>query len=109
MLAQVSLLCDNLAMRYQIETTEIFDRWLMRLKDKKTISRILARIYRFEQGNMGDHKNIATNLFEARLFFGPGYRIYYTIRDDVIMLLLCGSDKSSQSRDIEKARQLLEE
>lgn len=81
----------------------------MRLKDKNTISRILARIYRFEQGNMGDHKNIAPNLFEARLFFGPGYRIYFTIRDDVIVLLLCGGDKSSQSRDIEKARQLLEE
>ncbi len=96
-------------MRYYIETTEIFDKWLVKLKDKSAATRILSRIYRFEQGNMGDIKTIAPNLFEARLFFGPGYRLYYTIREDVIVLLLCGGDKSSQGSDIEKAKQLLEE
>ena len=96
-------------MTYQIETTDIFDKWLTRLKDKSAVTRILARIYRFEQGNMGDVKTISANLFEARLFFGPGYRLYYTIREDVIVLLLCGGDKSSQDKDIEKAKQILEE
>ena len=67
------------------------------------------RIYRFEQGNMGDVKTISQNLFEARLFFGPAYRRYYTIREDIIVLLLCGGDKASQNKEIERARQLMEE
>jgi len=96
-------------MRYEIRTTNIFDAWLAKLKDKGAVARILARIYRFEMGNMGDAKTIAANLFEARLFFGPGYRLYYTIQGDTILLLLCGGDKSSQGRDIEKAKQILEE
>ncbi len=66
-------------MTCQIETTDVFDKWLTRLKDKSPVSRILARIYRFEQGNMGDAKTISPNLFEARLFFGPGYRLYYKL------------------------------
>ncbi len=96
-------------MLYHIQTTDIFDRWLIKLKDKSAVARILARLYRFEKGNMGDVKTIAPNLFEARLFFGPGYRLYYTIREDVVVLLLCGGNKSSQDRDIEKAKKLLEE
>ena len=96
-------------MEYQIESTDTFDKWLIKLKDKSGKARILSRIYRFEQGNMGDVKTISPNLFEARLFFGPGYRLYYTIREDIIVLLLCGGDKASQSKDIERARQLMEE
>jgi putative addiction module killer protein len=58
-------------------------------------------------GHFGDHKLIENSLFELRFFFGSGYRVYYTIKHNQIILLLCGGDKSSQSSDIDKARHLL--
>jgi len=59
-----------------------------------------------EKGNLGDVKSIEKNLFEVRLFFGSGYRLYYTLEGQTIILLLCGGDKSSQSKDIEKAQKI---
>ena len=58
-----------------------------------------------EDGNFGDHKGVGEGIFELRLFFGPGYRVYFAEDGDTIVLLLCGGDKSSQSRDIELAKQ----
>ncbi len=95
-------------MEYKIRTTRIFDQWLTRLKDKGAVNRILSRIYRMEKGNLGDVKTVGQNLFEARLFFGSGYRLYYTIEEQTVILLLCGGDKSSQNKDIEKARKIME-
>jgi len=93
--------------RYEIETTNLFDEWLNNLKGKKAINRIMSRLYRVEQGNFGDHKVISAELFELRFFFGSGYRIYYTIQDGKVVLLLSGGDKSSQGKDIEKAKAIL--
>ncbi len=95
-------------MKYEIEMTGVFDEWLKKLKDKGAVNRILARIYRMEHGNLGDVKPVGENLFEARLFFGPGYRLYYTLRGQTIILLLCGGDKSTQAKDIEKAQRIME-
>jgi putative addiction module killer protein len=96
-------------MIYEIETTNVFDKWFSQIRDTRHRARILARIKRIQIGNFGDHKIIDTNIFELRFFFGPGFRIYYTIKDDRIIFLLTGGDKSSQKNDIEKARAIMED
>lgn len=71
--------------------------------------RILARIDRVTHGNFGDIKEIDNPLTEMRFFFGPGYRIYYVIQDNTIVLLLNGGDKASQKKDIEKVKEILKQ
>ena len=94
-------------MKYEIETTLEFDKWLRKIRDKTVLHRFDIRFNRIAKGNFGDAKQIATNLFELRFFFGSGYRIYYTVRNNKIILLLCGGNKSTQSKDIVKAKSLL--
>ncbi len=96
-------------MKYEIHTTPAFDKWFTKIKDKPTKYRLEARLSRITKGNFGDATQVANSLFELRFFFGPGFRIYYTLLDGKIVLLLCGGDKSSQSTDIEQAKVLLEE
>jgi putative addiction module killer protein len=72
-------------------------------------ARIQARIFRFELGNLGDHKSVGGRIWEARVMFGPGYRIYFGKEGSSIILLLIGGDKSSQARDIRKAQLLWKE
>ena len=83
---------------------EPFKDWLNRLKDKKAQARIAVRIARAEDGNFGDHKSVGEGVFELRISFGPGYRVYYALDDGKIILLLMGGNKSTQSKDIEKAK-----
>lgn len=71
--------------------------------------RILERVDRLAHGNAGDAKPVGGGVFELRLAYGPGYRVYFARQGRVVALLLCGGDKSTQRRDIEKARQLAEE
>ena len=94
-------------MSYQLHATKDFNKWLRKLKDKNTKIKILARLDRMENGNFGDYKQVQTDLFELRFFFGGGLRIYYTIRDNRIIFLLVGGNKSSQQRDIQKAQSML--
>jgi len=82
---------------------EPFIQWFESINDRKTRSRIITRLDRLEIGNPGDHKHVGEGVFELRLQFGPGYRIYYGEDGPVIVILLMGGDKSSQSKDIEKA------
>jgi len=96
-------------MKYTIESTIQYDKWFKKLKDTSARIKILARLSRAENGNFGDHKKLSNKLYELRLFFGPGFRIYYTIKDGRIILLLVGGDKSSQQKDINKADVLLKE
>lgn len=77
--------------------------WLMKL-DLKTRTRIRARVFRFEMGNLGDIRSVGWNVWEAKLNFGPGYRVYFGFRDKDLILLLLGGNKGSQARDILKAR-----
>ena len=107
-LAKLSPNRYNSVMKYELETTQDFDKWLKKIRDKKVLHRFDVRFNRIINGNFGDAKQVATNLFELRFFFGSGYRIYYTIRKKKIILLLCGGDKSSQSKDIAKAKNLLD-
>ena len=83
-----------------------FRDWIDRI-DGKIQQRILARIARFEDGHFGDHKKIFPKLFEARFFFGSGYRVYFAKMEERIVLLLCGGDKSRQSQDIKTAKSYL--
>ena len=73
-----------------------FEVWLQGLKDVKGRAVIRARIARFMLGNMGDSKPVGEGVYEARIAFGPGYRVYYAAEGEVIVLLLCGGDKGSQ-------------
>lgn len=86
--------------------TAIFRRWLNRLPDRKARLRIDDRLRRLASGNAGDTKAIGGGVQELRLHFGPGYRVYYMWQGDVLVILLNGGDKSSQARDIAKAKQL---
>ena len=87
-----------------------FSNWLLKLKDQQTEFRIRDRIDRIEEyGFLGDWKRIDERICELRFHFGSGYRIYFSILDSQTILMLCGGDKSSQSKDINKAKQYLED
>ena len=94
---------------YIIKQTNIFSKWLYKLKDIKGKVSILRRIDRMKLGNFGDYKWVNKNINELRITSGPGYRIYYTKKDDEIIVLLIGGDKSSQKDDIKKANDILKE
>lgn len=83
---------------------EPFTAWLYGLRDAVGRKRILARLVRLEHGNYGDCEPIGHGLSELRMFFGPGYRVYFGEHDNRIVVLLCGGDKSSQSDDIRRAK-----
>lgn len=88
---------------------EAFDSWLRRLSDVKGKTRILARIKSAEYGNFGDCEPVGEGVSEMRVHYGPGYRVYFTRRGSVVYVLLCGGDKSSQKRDIKRAKALAKE
>jgi putative addiction module killer protein len=81
-----------------------FRQWLDTL-DVPVRARIQARVLRFEAGNLGDHKAVGQGVLEARLAFGPGYRIYFGVHGRAVVLLLLGGDKGSQTKDIRLAKQ----
>jgi len=95
-------------MRYEIKKTEQFEKWLRKLKDREAAIRIARRLDSIQAGFFGDHKQLSDRLFELRFFFGPGYRVYYTISGDTVVFILAGGDKTSQAMDIEKANNLLQ-
>jgi putative addiction module killer protein len=80
-----------------------FDVWLSSLKDKVGRARIIHRIRSAEHGNFGDCEPVGEGVSEMRVHFGPGYRVYFTRRGNVVYLLLLGGNKSSQKRDIKRA------
>lgn len=91
---------------YRLEQTAGFARWLDDLRDRIGQARIIKRLVRLSGGQFGDVKPVGDGVYELRMFFGPGYRVYYMLRDDVVILLLAGGDKDSQPRDIAAAREM---
>ena len=81
-----------------------FTEWFASIQDIKTQTRIRGRLDRLEKGNFGDYESVGSGVFELRPHFGPGYRIYFGEVDRTIVLLLCGGDKSTQTRDIQRAK-----
>jgi len=91
---------------YTVLRSKEFDEWLTALKDAKGKARIIARIRSAEHGNLGDVQPVGGGISEMRIHFGPGYRVYFTQRGKLLILLLVAGDKSSQKRDIKKAKSL---
>tara|TARA_R110001583_G_scaffold189552_2_gene352711 strand:- start:12875 stop:13216 length:342 start_codon:yes stop_codon:yes gene_type:complete len=92
----------------EIRQTSRFDKWISKLKDRRARARIAARIDRMKIGGFGDCKPVGSGVSEARIDYGPGYRIYFIPRGDTLVVLLAGGDKSSQQRDIAAAIALAE-
>ncbi|MGI9283599.1 MAG: type II toxin-antitoxin system RelE/ParE family toxin [Endozoicomonas sp.] len=92
-----------------VKSTKAFDKWLSSMKDHAGKARILVALKRLELGQPVDCKNLRHGLYELRVHYGPGYRVYFHQKGEVIVILLNGGHKSNQSRDIEKAKFLLKE
>ena len=91
---------------YSIRTTDSFDNWFMGLRDVRARVRIQTRIDRLEMGNPGDSKSVGGGIVELRINYRPGYRVHYVQRGNVLVVLLCGGDKSSQQNDIARAKEI---
>ena len=96
-------------MPYTVVVSETFRRWLRALRDRQAQARIAVRLDRVAEGNFGDHRSVGQGVSELRINVGQGYRVYYTIRDKTVVLLLCGGDKASQQQDIHRAHQMARE
>lgn len=83
---------------------EPFTKWFLSVKDKATKARIKARLDRLVFGSFGDYKSVDHGIYELRVHFGPGYRVYFAHVDSIILLLLMGGTKKTQAKDIEKAK-----
>ena len=94
---------------FTVRRTDDFTDWLDDLKDRRGAARIAARILRLEDGNFGDAKPVGEGVSELRINYGPGYRVYVMQAGRVVIFLLCGGDKSTQARDIAKAKRLARE
>ena len=93
---------------YFIEKTVEFDKWLRKLKDLRTKAKILFRIQKLENdGHFGDCKPVGEGIRELKIDYAKGYRIYFNEKDGKIIILLIGGDKSTQQKDIEKAKVIL--
>ena len=93
----------------EVVKSATFERWHRRLKDRQAAARVLVRIDRLASGNPGDARPVGGGISELRISYGPGYRVYYLQDDLHLVVLLCGGDKSSQSRDIEQAQRIADE
>ena len=96
-------------MAARIKATAEFKAWLDGLRDVKGRARIQARIDRLAAGNPGNHRNLQRGVSELKVDVGPGYRVYYTSRKGALIILLCGGDKSTQSKDIRLAYRLADD
>jgi len=88
---------------------DVFDDWLSRLDDSRAQAKIAIRINRLAVGNFGDCKALGQGLYELRIDWGPGYRVYYAMLGRESVLLLCGGDKRRQTPDIDRASQYLKD
>ena len=93
----------------EVRQTAGFARWLRKLADVQALVRIVGGLRRLAQGNFGDVRSLGGGLMEMRVDYGPGYRVYFIRRGDAVVILLCGGDKRTQARDIEKARKMAED
>ena len=91
---------------YTIRQTEDFSAWLHGLRDRMTRQRLATRLRKASLGNLGDVKPVGEGVYEMREHFGPGWRMYYVLRGEVLIVMLGGGDKSTQTGDISKAIRL---
>lgn len=96
-------------MQIEIRQTDVFAAWFADLRDREARARITVRIRRLSLGNPGDVKPVGGGVSEMRIDYGPGYRVYFIRRGDMVVVLLCGGDKRTQDRDIARALELARE
>lgn len=94
---------------FTVQLTSQFEEWLDGLDNHRAQVRIVARLRQAEAGNLGDWKSVGGELSEMRVNFGPGYRLYFTRRGRILIVMLAGGDKSSQATDIRRAKRVLEQ
>lgn len=94
---------------FDLKQTERFRAWRTKLKDERAKAVIAARLDRLAYGLAGDAEPVGEGVSELRIHYGPGYRVYFCRRGRMIIVLLCGGDKSSQARDIAAAKRLAAE
>ena len=93
----------------EVRQTTRFATWLAGLRDERARARILKRLDRAQEGNLGDVAPVGDGVSEMRIFYGPGYRVYFIRRGSGLIVLLCGGEKSSQRADIDEAKALAKE
>lgn len=93
----------------EVLQTEQFTKWLSKLRDRDARGRIVTRLFRLARGNSGDSRSVGSGVIELKISIGPGYRAYYIVRGTLLVVLLCGGDKSTQPEDIQRAKELAEE
>ncbi|HEX3130233.1 MAG TPA: type II toxin-antitoxin system RelE/ParE family toxin [Thermoanaerobaculia bacterium] len=93
----------------KVRQTNVFEAWFANLRDRMARVRIDIRIRRLSLGNYGDVRPVGEGVSELRIDYGPGYRVYFVQRGQSLVVLLAGGDKSTQSRDIERALELAKE
>ena len=89
-----------------VDEKDVFAEWFKGLKAVVGRKAILRRIDRVEEGNFGDHRFVGEGVWEIRIHYGPGYRVYYGEDGPKVVLLICGGDKGTQKKDIRKAQEL---
>ena len=93
----------------EVRQTDVFTRWFNGLRDRRAAQRIVQRVHRLALGNAGQHRALKAGVSELKIDYGPGYRVYYTQRDGVLIILLCGGNKRTQQADIRDAERLATE
>ncbi|MBS0193980.1 MAG: type II toxin-antitoxin system RelE/ParE family toxin [Proteobacteria bacterium] len=88
----------------EVVESETFKRWLRRLRDDRARARIVLRMRRLASGNPGDAQPVGEGLSELRIDYGPGYRVYFMRRGAILIVVLCGGDKTTQAQDIANAK-----
>ena len=94
---------------FTVLQTRAFQRWLDAVRDRRAQVRIAARLRLAEAGNLGDWKSVGGEVSEMRVNFGPGYRLYFSRRGSILIVMLAGGDKSTQTKDIKRAQKILKE
>lgn len=93
----------------ELKQTKTYERWEAQLRDKRARTIIAARLMRLAEGMPGDVEPVGEGVSELRIHYGPGYRVYFQRRGNLLVVLLCGGDKSNQARDITAAKKLAKE
>lgn len=93
----------------EVRKTAVFSEWMAKLRDVRARAKIAARIDRLALDNPGDVEPVGEGVSELRIHYGPGYRVYFVRRGRTLIVLLCGGDKSTQTKDIKAAKTLAAE
>jgi putative addiction module killer protein len=102
----ISILVSYKIQVYEVQKTDEFESWLSALADQRAVAKIVSRIERLGMGNPGDAEPVGDGISEMKIDYGPGYRVYYKRTGKTVMLILCGGDKSTQDKDIKRAKMI---